>query len=182
MSDEPPIDDDASIWTDVDDVEEIEGDELEEDGDAPEITDNSVACFRGHSDCVYSVCIHPTIPGLVLTGAGDDRAQLWRYSVEGTAPGELGVGIDRCTPLLGHTDSVTSVGFNFDGTLALTGALDGAVKVWNVADGSLLQTLEGPAGDYFASDLHVIYASLSRVVYSFQMSSGPGGILAGMPL
>ena len=104
-----------------------------------------MACFRGHSDCVYSVCIHPTIPGLVLTGGGDDKAQLWKYNVEGV-PGELGVGIDSCIPLLGHNDSVTSVGFNFDGTLALTGALDGTVKVWNVTDGSLLQTLEGPGG------------------------------------
>ena len=30
----------------------------------------------------------------------------------------------------GHTDSVTSVGFNFDGEMVATGGMDGKVRVW----------------------------------------------------
>ena len=40
--------------------------------------------------------------------------------------------------------AVASVGFNFDGTMALTGAYDGFVKIWSVETGELLQSLEGP--------------------------------------
>lgn len=39
---------------------------------------------------------------------------------------------------------MTSVGFNFDGTLALTGSYDGTVRIWSASTGALLQVLEGP--------------------------------------
>jgi ribosome assembly protein SQT1 len=48
------------------------------------------------------------------------------------------------TELLGHTDTVTCVGFNFDGTLALTASYDGTVRIWKVPSGELVQVLEGP--------------------------------------
>ena len=77
--DEMPIDDDESVaGTDVDNVEEVD---MDEDEDSPEggygmetdeireeAVDMSVACFSGHSDCVYSVAVHPQQPGVVLTG------------------------------------------------------------------------------------------------------------------
>lgn len=43
-----------------------------------------------------------------------------------------------------HTDTVTSVGFNFDGKLALTGSYDGTVKIWNVDTSELVVVLDGP--------------------------------------
>lgn len=36
------------------------------------------------------------------------------------------------------------MGFNFNGSLALTGSYDGMVRIWDVQNGSLLQVLEGP--------------------------------------
>jgi ribosome assembly protein SQT1 len=44
----------------------------------------------------------------------------------------------------GHTDTVTAVGFNWDGSLCLTGGYDGVVRVWDVATGSERMVLEGP--------------------------------------
>ncbi|KAJ1395464.1 WD40-repeat-containing domain protein [Ochromonadaceae sp. CCMP2298] len=105
----------------------------------------SYACFRGHSDSVYCAAIHPSQPGVVLTGGGDDVAYLWRYKQsqedsENPTPGEAYSPIQ----LTGHTDTVTSVGFNFNGSLALTGAYDGTVRIWQVETGALVQVLEGP--------------------------------------
>jgi angio-associated migratory cell protein len=52
--------------------------------------------------------------------------------------------IVSCIKLSGHTDTVTSVGFNFNGSLALTGGYDGVVRIWKVETGELVTTLEGP--------------------------------------
>ena len=54
------------------------------------------------------------------------------------------MAVQQALELGGHTDTVTSVGFNFDGSLALTGAYDGKVQIWNTATGALVQCLEGP--------------------------------------
>lgn len=49
--------------------------------------------------------------------------------------------------LEGHTDSVVDVAFNAAGTLLASAGMDGVVKVWTVADGTLLKTLDGPTED-----------------------------------
>ena len=92
---------------------------------------------------------------LIYSGGGDDVAYIWKFAKRAEdatnnddddelaaekSPGE----VVSSTKLTGHTDTVTAVGFNFNGTLALTGGYDGAVKIWQVATGELLQTLEGP--------------------------------------
>jgi WD40 repeat protein len=35
-------------------------------------------------------------------------------------------------------------GFNFNGTLAATGGMDGLIKIWNVDSGALVQDLQAP--------------------------------------
>ena len=48
--------------------------------------------------------------------------------------------------LEGHSDSVGSVAFSFDGKYLATGGLDGAVRVWTTeGQPRLLFALEGPA-------------------------------------
>ena len=55
-----------------------------------------------------------------------------------------------CFELAGHTDTVSSVGFNYDGTLALTGSYDGTIRIWNVDTGELVIVLDGPEDIEFA--------------------------------
>jgi WD40 repeat protein len=45
--------------------------------------------------------------------------------------------------LKGHTKTVRSVAFSPDGRLLASGSDDGTVKLWEVATGSLVRTLEG---------------------------------------
>jgi angio-associated migratory cell protein len=136
-------------------------------GEEPDLSieDMSLASFNFHGDSVYCAALHPTRPGIVLSGGGDDRAFLWKYvipsdlSVLGATENsfeQYGKGIEFCIELPGHTDTVTAVGFNFDGTLALTGGYDGVINIWSLTHASsesepaqtiqptLLHKLEGP--------------------------------------
>ncbi|KAF6258939.1 WD40-repeat-containing domain protein [Scenedesmus sp. NREL 46B-D3] len=132
------------------DGEGMQGDEessgVDEDGEAGAsedhpMDDESLQAFEGHGDAVLAVAWSPTQPDLVATGGQDDKAFLWRV---GQDAAEATGGSMATTELTGHTDTVVSLAFNTAGSLLATGSLDSSVRVWQVSDGSCLQTLEGP--------------------------------------
>jgi ribosome assembly protein SQT1 len=133
VDDEPPLDEDVedihgptTIEDDEENEDQIENDDIGED--------NSVQAFFQHTDAVYSASFNPADQNIVVTGGGDDRAFLWKLS-----------DADVMFELLGHTDTVTATGFNFDGKLVATASMDGSVKVWRVDNGELVSTLDGPS-------------------------------------
>lgn len=143
----------------VEEVYEAEGDEPMDSGDegegqgdegeqmqdgAENLLDNgfddSFAQFVGHEAAVFAVALNPVDPLVAVSGGEDDLAHLWR-----TDNGEV------IAKLEGHTDSVTSVGFSFDGEMVATGGMDGRVRVWRKIKGTegflqweFLTSLEGP--------------------------------------
>mmetsp|Transcript_25828 Transcript_25828/g.24661 ORF Transcript_25828/g.24661 Transcript_25828/m.24661 type:complete len:508 (-) Transcript_25828:243-1766(-) len=142
----PDTDDEESIWTD-------DGDDMEENMEEEEaqakstrflgpVDDMAVCAFDGHTDSVYCTAIHPTKKGTIITGGGDDKSFIWQYSDSGE--------IEHALELTGHTDTVSSVGFNYDGTLALTGSYDGTVRIWKVETGEAVVSLDGPEDIEFA--------------------------------
>ncbi|KAL7683563.1 putative WD40/YVTN repeat-like-containing domain superfamily, dynein regulator LIS1 [Plasmopara halstedii] len=124
---EAPQDDDDKAMEDEDDEGKISA----EDAD---VRDDALMVFAKHSGPVYSINVNPVDPRIVITGGGDDVGVIWNC--------ENG---DVLHTLLGHQDSVVSVGFSFDGKYAATGGYDGVVKIWDVATGNLVQNLEGPS-------------------------------------
>ncbi len=52
------------------------------------------------------------------------------------------VGVKRLGDLEGHTEFVWSVAFSPDGTTLASGSADRTLRLWSVADGTLLRTLE----------------------------------------
>lgn len=48
------------------------------------------------------------------------------------------------TAFFRHTDTVSTVGFSADGSLAATGCYGGLLKVWEAATGTMKHVLEGP--------------------------------------
>lgn len=83
---EEDIDDNASVWTDMPDeneqvldaIDEEEGEE--EEGAVIEVDDMAVGVFREHTDCVYCAAIHPTTPGLIITGPKSSPKQKLKSS------------------------------------------------------------------------------------------------------
>lgn len=150
--DMPPDDDDESVWSEADNNDVIDRDDGMEmgggGGNGEPVEDMALYTFTSHTDSVYCAALHPTNRGLVITGGGDDRAFIWSY--ETGTDGTAAAAGQKVLELSGHTDTVSTVGFNFDGTLALTGSYDGTVRVWSVATGELKLTLDGPEDIEFA--------------------------------
>jgi ribosome assembly protein SQT1 len=121
-------DDTESVWTEAeveDNVEEVVEMATEEEDvvrmKRGDVIEDAYGIFSGHGDeSVYCVEIHPRDPSVVITGGGDDMGYLWKYSDTGE--------VVHVLPLEGHQDTITSVGFNYDGSLCLTGAYDGQVS------------------------------------------------------
>lgn len=134
-------DEDADMNADGEANEQIMDEDAAED--AVVVEDLAYFTCQLHKDATYSIAVHPTIPNLILTGGVDDKAYLWEVprhlSSESAESTEI-----RCTEFLGHTDTVTSVGFNFNGNQFLTGSYDGTVRIYNVETKELVITLEGP--------------------------------------
>ena len=102
--------------------------------------DDSIATYLGHDSPIFTVALHPIDPTIAISGGEDDLGHIWR-----TDTGETIALLD------GHTDSVTSVGFSFEGDMVATGGMDGLVRVWRKVKDSVgylswefLLQLEGP--------------------------------------
>ena len=102
--------------------------------------DDSIHAFQGHSSSVYAVAWNPTSSDMVATGGGDDVGFIWRVGEDAFMENSGDV-----FELRGHTDTVTSVQFNVDGSLLATGGMDGCVKIWDAQSGTCKHTLDGPA-------------------------------------
>jgi WD40 repeat protein len=109
--------------------------------DAPPAVDMSSWKLEGHTDAVYAVAVHPTIPDIIATASGDDTGGVWSRSSRRPI-----TAAPRSTPhptrgrpcrsagrrlftLSGHTDTVVDVAFSHSGTYLATAGMDGIVKV-----------------------------------------------------
>lgn len=86
------------------------------------VVDSSKLTFDKHEDIVYCIDLDPTTAKLAVTGGKDDRAFLWDTQTGNT--------LLECK---GHKDSVSSVGFSYDGTYIATADLGGGLKVWKIS-------------------------------------------------
>jgi len=142
----PPQDDESTVWTEADGENDSDNDiDLDDEiNDLQEVPDDSVAYFACHKESVYSVCNHKSKRGVVISGGGDDKGYLWKYSSVNENENESGKGIVSFQELGGHTDTVTSVGFSHDGEIAYTAGYDGLVRLWAVDTGNFIVSLDGP--------------------------------------
>ena len=135
--DVPPDDDESELGSEIGDASEMEDDPLEADTKLvlePPAEDHSIHKLQAHSEPVYSIAINCAHPEHVATGGGDDVGYLWRLGTP--APP---------VKLEGHTDTISCMQFNADGTLLATGGLEGAVRVWEAETAELVIALEGPS-------------------------------------
>jgi WD40 repeat protein/uncharacterized caspase-like protein len=112
----------------------------------------SIRTFKGHSGQVQSVAFSPdarlalSASGSIFKSAGsieevDDNVRLWDIATGSQIRGfkghvnKYGSGKELA--------SVTSIAFSHDGKIALSGSYDQSLKLWNVATGALIRSLEG---------------------------------------
>jgi ribosome assembly protein SQT1 len=153
MSALQPADDllDEDEMLDADEAaEEINEDE---DGDHPmseddgeeeiqqeiQLQNDSSAHFDAHTDSIFCIAQHPTLPHIVATGGGDDVAYVFDSTVAAgpvlptsyaTTPEER-ASIAPFQKLDGHTDSVNAITFTYPaGQYLLTAGLDGKLRAW----------------------------------------------------
>uniref|UniRef100_A0A060T923 ARAD1C34518p n=1 Tax=Blastobotrys adeninivorans TaxID=409370 RepID=A0A060T923_BLAAD len=104
-----------------------QGDEGQKDQNVLEIdmSNNSFSFFDGHfreneDSGVTLVASHPSLP-MVMTGGLDNTAYLWTtHREESTVVAQL----------TGHTESVVAGGFTSKGDYAVTGDMNGQIRVW----------------------------------------------------
>ena len=106
---EEPMDEDDEA---ADEVGELEA------GSSSDVEHNAVQIFTEHTASVFTVAGHPTEP-LAASGGEDDLGYIWDIT-----DGEV------IAKLTGHTDSITSVAWSFDGEMISTGGMDGKVRIW----------------------------------------------------
>lgn len=137
--DVPPDDDESELGSEMGDASEMGDDPSESDTRLalpPPAEDHSIHQLQAHSEPVFSIAINGAHPEQVATGGGDDTGYLWRLD---------GQGLTEPVKLEGHTDTISCMQFNADGTLLATGGLEGAVRVWRAETAELVVALEGPS-------------------------------------
>lgn len=107
VQNDDPVDEEDGI--DEEDAETIEVD----------MSNNSVTYFDKHTDSVFALGKHPTLP-LICSGGGDNIAHLWTSHSQ--PPKFAG-------SLTGHTESVISCQFTCDGKYLVTADMSGKVLV-----------------------------------------------------
>lgn len=112
------------VGDDNDEQEPLSGDETD-DGDTLEIDmrNNSTTYFDLHTDSVYLVASHPTLP-LVVSGGGDNQAYLWTTC---HSPPKVAAQLNE------HTESVVAGGFTANGKFLVTGDMSGRLVVWKAS-------------------------------------------------
>ncbi|KAM3162545.1 Ribosome assembly protein SQT1 [Lachancea thermotolerans] len=121
-------DNDGDFPVDEDDLEEIDGagEDAEDEEDTIEIdmSNNSIAYFDKHTDSVFTIFAHPTLP-LVCSGGGDNTAYLWTSHSQ---PPKFAGSI-------AHSESVIGGGFTPDGQFLITADMNGQILVHKASNG-----------------------------------------------
>ena len=129
-------------------------------------TGTVVRSLPGHAGGIYALALDGRNKRIATAG----------YEALRTTPGGLDAGISiklwdqdsggLLQTFVGHTDYVYEVAFSPDGTELLSGGRDGLVRLWSIADGSVVRDFAGPT-DHLTS----------QSWYGLGVSFSPNGLL-----
>ena len=119
---EEVVQDDDRQQTNPQPDEKISGNDVKmnEDGNIEiDMSNNSIAYFDQHTDSIFTIATHPTLP-LAVSGGGDNVAYLWTTH---TSPTRLAGKLE------GYTESVIASEFTPDGKFLVTGDMTGKILI-----------------------------------------------------
>jgi mono/diheme cytochrome c family protein len=93
-----------------------------------------IRASAGHGKEILKVLAHPKLPVLVTCSA-DMTVRIWNP--------DTGAALKT---LPGHTDWVYALALSSDGTLVASGSWNGEVKIWKVAEGTVVQAFNASPG------------------------------------
>jgi hypothetical protein len=93
-----------------------------------------IRAVGGHGKAIFRVVVHAKLP-VMATCSADQTVRLWNP--------ESGAALKT---LSGHTDWVYALALSPDGTQVASGSWNGEVKVWKVADGSVVKAFNASPG------------------------------------
>ena len=101
-----------------------------------QLVNDSVGHFDGHGDSIFCIARHPLQPGIVATGGGDDKVNVWNStSLSGPLPTSSDPSnagrpsLPAIATLTGHSDSVNCITYTLpSGDYLLSGGLDGKLR------------------------------------------------------
>ncbi|MCP3696398.1 MAG: hypothetical protein GY917_29655 [Planctomycetaceae bacterium] len=139
-------------------------------------TGRAIEVLEGHTGPVSAAAFLPD--NRLLTASADKSVVAWSTQVQWNLKQRIGDGLKSDV----LADRVTAMHFSSDGKLLATGggepSRSGEIKIWNVADGKLVQALKEPHSDTvfaleFSRDGQYIASSAAdRFVKVFQVSDG----------
>jgi len=139
-------------------------------------TGQAIDILEGHAAALALGAFLPD--NTLFTASADKAAVVWDVEIQWKLVQRIGDGVNSDT----FEDRVISMHFSHDGKQLVTGggepSRSGEIKIWNVADGKLVQALKEPHSDTvfsveFSRDGQYIASSgADRFVKVFQVSDG----------
>lgn len=142
-----------------------------------EIPPSKATVLRGHESEVF-ICAWNPSRDLLASGSGDSTARIWDMSDNSTSPNQLVLRhcIQKGGTEVPSNKDVTSLDWNFDGSLLATGSYDGYARIWTT-DGQLASTLGQHKGPIFALKWnkrgnYILSAGVDKTTIIWEASTG----------
>ncbi|OYW22966.1 MAG: hypothetical protein B7Z55_04020 [Planctomycetales bacterium 12-60-4] len=132
-----------------------------------QLSDGSKTILKAHDSWVFALAA--SHDGAAIVSGGGDGRLIW-WPVAGDAPQPVR-SIDA------HSGWVRSLATSPDGQLLASGGNDKLVKLWNMADGTLMRTFEGHEGHVYSVTFHpsgtwLLTGDLKGLVHQWDVASG----------
>lgn len=128
--------------------------------------------YKGqHTSYVLCLAFNPQST-LIVSGGFDETVRLWNVSQK-PKPTSTNTATPQYTchrTIAAHSEAVSSVGFNRDGTMIVSASYDGLIRLWDTTTGQCLKTLvhkdQSPIGSvqFTPNSAHLLCTSLDSTI------------------
>lgn len=122
-----------------------------------------------HTSYVLCLAFNPQST-LIVSGGFDETVRLWNVSQRARRQPDGSAQYACHRTIAAHSEAVSSVGFNRDGTMIVSASYDGLIRLWDTTTGQCLKTLvhkeQSPIGSvqFTPNSAHLLCTSLDSTI------------------